>query len=595
MAERRRTKKLINAPDDVIPELIEGMAGAHPDILRIAGGSRRALVAVDGPRPGKVGIVIGGGSGHEPAFSGYVGRGLADACAVGNVFASPPPDVICDAARAADGGAGLLFLYGNYTGDVMNFDMAAEQLGREGLDVRSVQTTDDVASAPAERKAERRGIAGNFFVFKLGSAAADKGHSLDEVEGVAHHANASTASMGVALGPCSLPQTRVANFEIGDDEMEVGMGIHGEPGIARIPLEPADAVADRLLDPILSELSLHGGERVAVLVNGLGSTSLMELYILHRRVRAVLAGRGIEIYRSWVGPYVTSLEMAGASVSLLRLDDALTELLDHPCRTPALQVGSSPSPLPPARTGELPAAAAVRAASPTEPADRRKLLTTGEITPAVFRAMLRAAAARIHAEADRLSELDGVIGDGDHGITMDTGWRAIMAALDRSRPDATIAELSRAMSDAFLKAVGASAGPLYATGFTEASDAVHDRLNLDANAFVSWLEGVAGGIRRRGGAEAGDKTMVDAWDPAVEAARRMSDAGANLRDCLHEAVRAAREGAEATAGMEAKRGRSAKLGARSLGHVDAGAASAVVILEAFAAIASGNPQAPGGE
>ena len=324
------TKKLMNDPSAVVDEMIEGMLAAHPRHLKRAGGHRRALVAVDGPRNGKVGIVVGGGSGHEPTFAGLVGCGLADAVAVGNVFASPPPDPIIACAKAADGGAGVLFLYGNYAGDCMNFDMAAEMLALDGIDVRTVLTTDDVASAPPDRRSTRRGVAGNAFVFKVAGAAADQMMTMDEVERLARHANDRTFTVGVALSPCSLPQTLVPNFDIGDDEMEVGMGIHGEPGVLREKLRPADAVVDDMLDRIFIECAARAGDRVAVMVNSLGSTSMMELYILQRRVSQRLGERGIVVHRSWVGSFCTSLEMAGASITLLWLDDALTTLLDHP-------------------------------------------------------------------------------------------------------------------------------------------------------------------------------------------------------------------------------------------------------------------------
>ena len=571
-----RTKKLINDPDDLIAELIDGMVGAHPDLLRRAGATGRVIAAVDGPRPGKVGIVVGGGSGHEPLFSGYVGRGLGDACAVGNIFASPSPEVCAEAARAADGGAGVVLLYGNYTGDAMNFAMAEEALAAEGIAAASVRITDDVVSAP--RKEERRGIAGDVFVFKIAGAAADLGHDMAEVVRLARHADARTASMGVALGPCSLPQTRTPNFEIGAEEMEIGMGLHGEPGIARIPLEPADAVADRLLLPLLEELRLGRGDRVAVLVNGLGSTALLELYILHRRVRQVLEDRGIEVHRSLVGPYATSLEMAGASVTLLHLDDDLEALLDHPCRTLAMNAGTTAGQR---RVSALPERLP-SAPGPEEHRDRATMRTEGDLTPARFRAAMRAVGAAIAADRDRLCRLDGAIGDGDHGLTMDIGWTAALGVLD-DEGDATITRMSRAMARAFLDAVGASAGPLYATGLEDAAAAVADRLNLDPQGLAEWIAGLAAGIARRGGAGPGQKTMLDAWHPAAAAATEAARTGATLGATLDAAAQAARAGMEGTAPMQATKGRAAKLGARAVGHVDPGAASAVTILDAMAA------------
>ena len=577
------TKKLINNPDNLIEELIAGMVSAHPDHLCVEGRTGRAIVAVNGPRDGKVGIVVGGGSGHEPAFAGYVGKGLADASPLGNIFASPSPSQIIDAGLAASGGAGVLFLYGNYTGDVMNFGMAGEALAQQGIEARSFVVTDDIASAPRERSDERRGIAGDFFVFKIAGAAADMGLSLDEVETAARRANDATRTMGVALSACSMPQTGKPNFHIPAGEMEIGMGIHGEPGIARVPAETADEVADRLLSPILDELDLSAEDSVAVLVNGRGSTTLLELYLLHRRVAEALGARHVRIHHSWVGNYCTSLEMGGASVTLMKLDDDLRRWLDHPCDTPALRVGA---------TGGAVRAGPRRARMQTGPgavaaARTLDLKADGALTPAVFRDMLQASAEAIFAARDRLSELDGAIGDGDHGITMEIGWKAVLEALAEADADATITELSRTVANAFLEAVGATAGPLYASGFSAAGTAVADRLNLDAAATVAWLTGLADGIATRGGARPGEKTMLDAWVPAVDAARDALGKGGSIAECLAAAAQGATAGAEATRDMQSMRGRSKKLGERSIGHVDAGAASCVVILSAWRDAAGG--------
>jgi dihydroxyacetone kinase phosphoprotein-dependent L subunit len=575
-----KTKKLINAPEDIIPEFIEGLVGAYPDMLRVEGKTGRAVVARQGPRDGKVGIVIGGGSGHEPAFAGYVGQGLADAAAVGNVFASPSPEQILDAGRAADGGAGVVFLYGNYTGDVLNFTMAAEELEAEGTPVRQIAVSDDVASAPLLRRGERRGVAGDFFVFKCAGAAADLGEPLERVEAFAQLANDQCRSMGVALGACSLPQTGTPNFEIGPEDMEIGMGIHGEPGMRRERLAPADAVTDVLMEPILRELELQEGDRVAVLVNGLGATTQLELFLIFRRVKQILAAKGIEIHANWVGEYATSLEMAGASVTLLKVDDHLVRLLDHPCRTPALTVGALVAPRPDEKrsvrqTVNVTVAAVI---------DRTALVAEGRVTPEMFQSMMRAVASAIHQEKDWLSKLDGVIGDGDHGVTMDIGWTAVCKVLDGQTQDAVIAQTCESIAHAFLTAVGATSGPLYAGAFRGAGSAVSNRLNLDGRALAAWIKGINDGIIARGGAKAGDKTMIDAWMPAAEAAAKASQSGADELTVLKAACDAAKAGMDYTARIESRRGRSAKLGLRSIGHVDPGAASAYLTLRAMAAV-----------
>ncbi|MEP3046145.1 MAG: dihydroxyacetone kinase subunit DhaK [Roseibium sp.] len=325
------TQKLINTGEGAVDEMLTGVLAAHADHLWRPDGSPRSVIAKNGPRQNKVGLVIGGGSGHEPTFLGFVGNGLADAAAIGNVFASPPPQPIIDAAKAVDGGAGILFMYGNYAGDVMNFDMAAEMLELEGIEARTVLTTDDIASAPCDKADTRRGVAGNVFIFKAAGAAADLGLSLDDVERVARHANARTYTMGVALSACSLPHTRRPNFELPAGEMEIGMGIHGEPGVRRGPLQNANSVADEIMDAILEEMGPSSGDEVAVLVNSLGSTPLMELYILYAQVAERLAEAGLKIHSNLVGPYCTSMEMAGASITVMHLDNELKQMLDHPC------------------------------------------------------------------------------------------------------------------------------------------------------------------------------------------------------------------------------------------------------------------------
>lgn len=331
-------QKLLNDPELVVDEMIEGVLCAHPDRLVRLPEHERVLVASSLP-PDRVGVVIGGGSGHEPAFFGYVGRGLADAAALGDVFASPPPDPIVAATRAVDRGRGVLHLYGNYAGDVMNFGLAARMAGKAGHEVATVVVKDDVASAPASEAGDRRGVAGDFFVIKVAGAAAAEGRDLAAVAAAAERANAATRTMGVGLGACTLPQAARANFELPAGEMEIGLGIHGEPGVTRGPLATADEVADDLVDRVLAEFELGAGAAFAVLINGLGATPLMELYVISRRVHQRLAAVGAGVHRTWVGNYVSALEMTGCSVSVMRLDDELKALLDAPADSVSLRQG----------------------------------------------------------------------------------------------------------------------------------------------------------------------------------------------------------------------------------------------------------------
>ena len=326
-------KKIINDPLAFVDEMLEGLLLAHPGVLR-TGNDPRAIVRADAPVLAKVGLATGGGSGHLPVFLGYVGKGLLDGCAVGNVFASPNPEQMLAVTRAINGGKGVLYIYGNYGGDVKNFDMATELAAMEGIEVRTVLVAEDVASAPPERADRRRGVAGMVFAFKIAGACADSGASLEEVESVARRALANMRTMGVALAPCTLPAVGRPTFSIGDDEMEIGMGIHGEPGVKRGPLEQADSIAERLLSAVLTDLNVAAESRVAVMINGSGATPAEELYILYRHVHTELTKLGITVHRAYIGEFATSLEMAGASLTLLRLDDELARYLDAPAESP---------------------------------------------------------------------------------------------------------------------------------------------------------------------------------------------------------------------------------------------------------------------
>lgn len=327
-------QKLINRPDDFVDETLDGILLAHGDRLRRAAEDPRAIVRVEAPIQGKVGIVTGGGSGHLPVFLGYVGEGLADGVAVGNVFASPSSDQMLAAMRAVSAGLGVLQVYGNYGGDVMNFGLAAELAEAEGIEVATVLGADDVASAPKGEESRRRGIAGIFFVYKVAGARAAEGAGLAEVTRAAQKAADQVRSMGVALAPSTVPSAGHPTFELPDGQMEIGMGIHGEPGVRRGALEPADRVVDQLLDALLDDLPHDRGDHVDVLVNGLGATPVEELYVLYRRAATRLGDAGLTVRRAWIGEYATSLEMAGASISLLRVDDELVQLLDAPARSP---------------------------------------------------------------------------------------------------------------------------------------------------------------------------------------------------------------------------------------------------------------------
>jgi dihydroxyacetone kinase-like protein len=331
-------KKILNDPKSYVDEMLEGLCAAHPE--HYAQPVRRVIARASGATPGKVGVVTGGGSGHLPVFTGYVGRGLLDACAIGDVFASPSAEEMQAAMKAAHGGAGVLRLYGNYGGDVMNFDMAGEMAEMEdGIESSTVLLADDVVSAPAAEAAKRRGTGGLVYAFKIAGAKAETMADLAAVTATAQKAADACRSIGMALTPCTVPQAGKPTFQIGEGEMEMGMGIHGEPGIRREPLKPADAIVDEMMDHLLGDMPLGRGDRASVMVNSLGATPPEELYIMYRRVKARIEATGAAIVMPLVGRYATSMEMTGATITLCRLDGELEGLLRAPCDCAFWRVG----------------------------------------------------------------------------------------------------------------------------------------------------------------------------------------------------------------------------------------------------------------
>ena len=330
-------KKLINSPDRLVDEALAGVALAHADLVRVE--SPNIVVRKDAPRQGKVGVISGGGSGHEPMHGGFVGRGMLDAACPGAVFTSPVPDQMLAATQAVNGGAGVLHIVKNYTGDIMNFELAAELAKGEGIDVEAVVIADDVAVKDSLYTAGRRGVGGTVLAEKIVGAAAEEGADLATVKALCEQVQANVRSMGMALTSCTVPAAGKPTFEIGDDEMEIGIGIHGEPGRERRKLATADEITEMLAIPIIDDLPFQSGDRVLAFVNGMGGTPLLELYVIYRKLAEILDGRGVQIERSLVGNYITSLEMAGCSITLLKLDDEFIRLWDAPVHTPALRWG----------------------------------------------------------------------------------------------------------------------------------------------------------------------------------------------------------------------------------------------------------------
>jgi dihydroxyacetone kinase-like protein len=330
-------KKFINDPFDVVDEMLEGFLSVHGRYVRKLEAAR-TLVRVDAPVRNKVAVITGGGSGHKPAFIGFIGKGMLDAVAVGEIFTSPPPNAIFQAAKAVHGGKGVLFLLGNYAGDVMNFQLAAEMARAEGIPVEQVIATDDVGSGPKEKASNRRGVVGEFLAWKIVGAKAEARGSLEQCKAIAEKVNNNTRTLGVALSPCTVPAKGTPTFTLAEDEMEYGVGHHGEPGTAKIKMMSADRITEKMALEIIEDLPFRSGDEVSVLINGLGATPMIELYVCFRRVKQILDTKGIRIGRSYVGEYFTALEMAGFSVTLMKLDSELKSLLEAPADTPYYRV-----------------------------------------------------------------------------------------------------------------------------------------------------------------------------------------------------------------------------------------------------------------
>lgn len=562
-------RKIINGVDDFVDEVIDGILLAHPQALRPASADRRALVRRDAGEGGRVGIVTGGGSGHLPLFLGYVGQGLASGVAVGNVFSSPSAQQIYAATKASDCGAGVLYLYGNYGGDVYNFDIAGDLAANDGIRTTTVLGADDILSAPPEKAHTRRGVAGLFFAYKTAGAAAERGDNLDQVTAIAQKTADRVRTMGVGLAPTILPAAGEPTFELDDGDMEIGVGIHGEPGNHRGPLETADQITDRFLTEILRELKLVEGDEVAVLVNGLGATPPEELYLIYRRVHTVLAERGVKIHRQFIGEYVTSLEMAGASLSILHLDDELTELIDAPAWSPFFEQNS----------GGEPASGDVADIEFDQEIDAtREARTVSE--PGRVRGVVLNVAKAMPAHAEELRSLDAAIGDGDLGVTITAGAAEVRKAVEALPENAHPAEIMRAAGAAFAVANPSTYAALIGGGLMAAAEALDDSERLELGDVRAAVRALQARIMERGGAQVGDKTVVDVLD-AVSSALASFDDDAQDSVVTAAAVEAAHATVEEGKNASSQRGRAGWLGERTIGHRDPGSVAMLRIIEAI--------------
>ena len=558
-------KKLVNDPRAVVRQMLEGLVDLNPALALLDGEDVVVRMPILAPPDRPVAVISGGGSGHEPAHAGYVGQGMLAAAVAGDVFTSPSVDAVLAAIRATAGPRGAVLVVKNYTGDRLNFGLAAEMATAEGIPTRTVIVADDAALRDTVEPARRRGIAGTVLVHKVAGAAAAAGLPLDAVVEEARRVCAGLATMGVGLGACTVPAAGKPGFSIDDDELELGLGIHGEQGVRRLPLQPADAIVDTMLTTILEDLGLAVGDRVALLVNGLGGTPPMELAIVSRRAMAVLRDRGIRIERAWCGNFMTALEMPGCSLTLLRVDDAMLARLDAPTEASAWPgLGQTAA----RRTVSLPGGAAVSSRGPG----------AGALSAALRAAAHRAADALDAAEGE-LTALDSRAGDGDLGISMARGAAAIRALPDDAWDTPAIA--LAAMGNTLRRAIAGSSGPFYATALLRAARHLDGPAPAAEDWAAAFVDAVAS-IGELGGATPGDRTMLDALAPAAAALMEDVRRGIPLAEAWRSAVVAAEQGCAATVAMRPRLGRAAYLGDRALGAADAGASAVVVWMRALA-------------
>ena len=523
---------------------------------------------------GKVSLVVGGGSGHYPAFAGFVGPGMADAAVAGDVFASPSAQSVAHVARMADHGGGVILGFGKYAGDVMNFSLAAERLRSEGVDVRIMAVTDDVASGPADKPELRRGVAGDLVVFKVAGAAAEAGLSLDEVERVAIKANANTVTFGVAFTGCTLPGAKQPLFTVPAGRMGVGLGIHGEPGISEEDILPAGALAERLVTKLLSEKPAQATGRVAVVLNGLGCTKYEELFVLWVGIEAQLKQAGLTLVQPECGEYVTSLDMAGCSLTITWLDEELEKFWCAPADTPVLRRGAI---IPTESAAPISEACDEIRAFPSASAASK------ENGKCIARLIAQIAKTMRDAEND-LGRIDALAGDGDHGMGMTRGSAAAAEAAEKAVvAGAGAASVLGVAGDAWADRAGGTSGALWGLALRNWSTALSDQQALTAAAVAQGAQAALDAVKRLGRAQVGDKTLVDAFEPFVTTLVAEVGKGVELKAAWSTAATVSTGAAEATAQLAPKLGRARSHTQRSLGNPDAGAISLAMCARVVAA------------
>lgn len=568
-------RRLLNEASNFREEMIAGYTAAYGRYLRRVPGAS-GVIANGAPAAGRVGVVVGGGSGHYPAFYGLVGQGLASAAAIGDIFTSPSGEQCYRVAKAADGGAGVLFTFGNYSGDVMNFGMAETRLRAEGVDARTVLVTDDVLSARPDEADRRRGIGGGFFVFKSAGAAAARGDGIADVEAFAQRANSRVRTAGVGFAGCTVPGQEEPLFTVAPGKMEVGLGIHGEPGV-RIGDHPTSReLAATLVETLLAETPPDAGSEVAVLVNGLGGTKYEEMFVFYNDVSALLDDAGLQPYNPLIGEFVTALDMTGMSLSIFWLDAELKALLDATAASPAFTsigpdvTSATISPMAAASADDLSTAAVV-----AEEDD-----APGGVAGAQAREALRQALAVIAEMEAELGRLDAAAGDGDHGAGMVRGLRAAVDATEGYSGSAR--RTFNRGGVAFQNAAGGASGALVGAWLIAIGTGLpDDDAAVDAPAFAATMNEALATLQRLGQAHVGDKTMIDTLAPFSAALDAEAAVGKSLPEAWAAALPAAEQGMLSTTEMISRRGRASRLGERSRGAQDAGATSIYHVLRAF--------------
>ena len=562
--------KIVDDPETFASSALAGFSRIYGRYVRLVKGGVVRSTAV--PR-GKVSVIVGGGSGHYPAFAGYVGPGMADAAVAGEIFASPSTAAVARVCRNAEHGGGIILGFGNYAGDVLNFGVAAERLCAEGIDVRIVTVTDDVASAPAENHLQRRGIAGDFIVFKIAGAAAEAGLSIDEVERITRLANSRTFSFGVAFGGCTLPGASEPLFTVPKGMMALGLGIHGEPGIRDAQIVPAGELARLLVDMVLAERPA-GARRAAVLLNGLGATKYEEMFVLWGAVEGALQAAGVDVVAPEAGEYVTSLDMQGCSLTVLWLDEELERYWLAPCDTPVFRRGET------FRTEP----ALIKAGAEDEIPTFGPASTVSRASARCLAGILDAMVSTLGDAEAELGRMDAFAGDGDHGQGMRRGATAARDAIHQAVASGAGARSALAVAgDAWADRAGGTSGAIWGLLLRSWSSAFSDETAVEEAAVARGARQALDDVMRLGGAKPGDKTLVDAFVPFVALLETAMRDGLSLKEAWQKASLGCEEAALATAPLSPRLGRARPLAARSIGHPDAGAVSLALIAKTIAA------------